>query len=310
MTQWAGTAVLTTQRVQVVTPNGSPNRLRVTITTADAALAAGDYAYIGQNIEGVRIADFRYGAASARQAVLRFGFKAPAGTYSVAVRNSAGDRSYVTNFTISAGQANTDTEQTIVIPGDTTGTWLTDNGIGCAVRIGLAAGTTFQGVAGWQAGNLFCTAANSNGIGTAAAVFELFDVGLYLDPQATGTPPQWEMPDEAEELAACFRYFVDTRTFNASNNVIGIGLTYSATLADALFEYPVQMRVIPVIAFSGAWNATGAGGGTVAATPGTPTPQNQRYAFCRVTASGLISGGTTWVYTTNSAARCQANARM
>ena len=30
--------------------------------------------------------------------------------------------------------------------------------------------------------------------------FELFDVGLYLDPEATGVAPKWEMPDEAEEL--------------------------------------------------------------------------------------------------------------
>ena len=40
----------------------------------------------------------------------------------------------------------------------------------------------------------------TNGMAGAGNVFELFDVGLYLDPDNTGLPPKWQMPDEAEEL--------------------------------------------------------------------------------------------------------------
>ena len=42
---------------------------------------------------------------------------------------------------------------------------------------------------------------------TTGNVFELFDVGLYLDPHNTGIAPPWQMPDEAEELRACQRYY-------------------------------------------------------------------------------------------------------
>jgi hypothetical protein len=203
-----GTAVLTTQRVQVVTPNGSANRYRVLVSTADAAMAAGDVAVIQTSIEGMRVADFRWGTAQAKQVILRFGWKSPAGTYSICINNGAANRSYPVNFTISAGQANTDTEQVIVIPGDVTGTWVTDNTRGMIIYFTLANGTTYQGAANaWGAGNLTGTAATSNGVATVAATYELFDVGLYIDPQATGRPPPWEMPDEVAELQHCIRYW-------------------------------------------------------------------------------------------------------
>lgn len=181
----AGT--ITTQRVASFTPAGSPYRYRVTITAADASLAAGEYLTITQPLEGSNVADFRYGSASAKASVLRFGFKGPAGTYAARLGNSANNRSFVALFTIAGGDANTDTVQTISIPGDTTGTWLTAEGvIGITLDIVLACGSTFQGSTGWQAGNRLGTSAVSNGMATAGAIFELFDVGIRLDPDATG----------------------------------------------------------------------------------------------------------------------------
>jgi hypothetical protein len=209
----AGT--MTTQRVQAVTPNGSADRYRLTVTSPDTSLAAGEYLIIEQYIEGVRVADFRYGSASAKQAVLRFGLKAPAGTYSVVIRNNAYDRTYVALFTVSA--ANTDTEYTLVIPGDTTGTWLTDTGAGLRLTFTFACGSTFQGTTGWQAGGMLGTSAVTNGMGTTSNVFELYDVGLYLDPQNSGVAPRWQMPNYADELQACERYWQFTKgNLNAS----------------------------------------------------------------------------------------------
>jgi hypothetical protein len=193
----AGT--ITVQRVQSRTPNGSLDRLRVTITAADASLAAGEYLKAKQSIIGREVADLQYGLAGAVDTVLRFGFKGPQGTYAVALHNSALNRSYVALFTISAPQANTDTEQELAIPGDTSGTWLTDTGIGITVDIVLACGSTFQGATGWQAGNILGTSGVSNGMGTISSVFEVFDVGLYADPDSTGTAPEWELPSYRTE---------------------------------------------------------------------------------------------------------------
>jgi len=240
--KYGTTATFNFVRVQSVTPNGSQDRIRLGVTAADTSIAATDYYAIVQTIEGVRVADFKWGTASARQVILRFGFRGPAGTYSVGLHNGAFNRSYIANFTISAGQVNTDTEQVIVIPGDTTGTWTTDNTLGLYLRIALAGGSNFQGVTGWQAGNVFVTSANTNGLATVSAIFELFDVGLYLDAQATGAAPPWEAPDFASELAACMRYWqkFTTVVFGAAANAVGAGCYYDQT-------YSVAMRIVPAV---------------------------------------------------------------
>lgn len=179
--------------VQTFSPAGG-YRDRITITTADTSLAAGEYLTYTQNLEGSNVRDFKWGAAGANQIVIRFGIKAPAGTYAMALHNNGTTRSYVALFTITAPQANTDTVQTFAVPGDVTGTWLTGDGvIGLTMDIVLAAGTTFQGVAGWQAGNILATSAVSNGMGTAAAVFEFFDAGIRLDVAATGVYGSYEV---------------------------------------------------------------------------------------------------------------------
>ena len=187
-----------------------------------------------------------------RRVVLRFGFKGPAGTYTASLRNATPNRSYVKKFTISAGEAGVDTTQTMAIPGDTTGTWAADNTVGTYLGICTAAGTTYTAPAeGWQAGNLFGCAGQSNGIG-AAGVFELFDVGLYLDPNATGVPPPWQMPDEAQELAACQRYFYAQVGSGwippYYNNFVGRGISA---------RHPVVMRIAPAMTGTGAAAAGG-----------------------------------------------------
>ena len=177
---------------------------RITVTTADTSLAAGEYLYLRTRIEGSEVADFRWGSGNAKQATLRFLFKGPAGTYAVSLTNSAANRSHVATF---SPAADTDQIISLAIPGDTSGAWLTDTGIGIEVRIALACGSTFQGTAGWQSGNILGTSAVSNGMGIGSAVFELGEFGLYLDSDATGVAPTWELPSLTDELARCQRYY-------------------------------------------------------------------------------------------------------
>lgn len=257
--QWAtyrvtSAGTITSAQVASVTPAGSPNRYRVTITTADASLAAGEYLTISQNLEGSNVADFQYGGSAAKNSVLRFGFKGPAGTYAVALHNSAANRSYVALFTIAGGDANTDTVQTISIAGDTTGTWLTADGvIGITLDIVLACGSTFQGATGWQAGNILGTSGVSNGMGTGSAVFELFDVGLKLDPDATGVYGQYEVGG----TDAVFR---PERYFNSSQSTFIYSMsakTVASSTAVATLNFPVPMSKNPSITFGSSTDMAG-----------------------------------------------------
>jgi hypothetical protein len=196
------------QQIASITPAGSPNRLRMTAQATDASIAVGDLYSIQQPIEGVNVVDARFGAVGASQIVLRLGVRSSiAGTFGVSIANSALTRSWVGTITIGAGEINTDLVRTFAIPGDTAGTWLTDTGIGLRVRICLAAGTDWHGVAGWQGSNEYTTSAQTNFMGTGGATFELFDVGLYVDALNTGTTLPFEVPLLDEENRRCRRYW-------------------------------------------------------------------------------------------------------
>lgn len=243
--------VLGIQRVQSATPRGSKDRIRISVTTADTSLAAGEYLIVRQRIEGNRVAHLKWGTANAVPLILRLPFKAPAGTYSYYVTNSATNRSYVANFTVSA--ANTDSEITVTIPGDTTGTWLTDTGVGLEVGVCLAAGSSWQGVTGWQSSVMLGTSSNSNGLGANTNVFELFDVGLYADTEGLGVAPAWKPKDYAFDLRECQRYYWQGDQTNASYSLAGadqlVFVGYTSTNYDnnAYLAFPAEMRVVPTI---------------------------------------------------------------
>lgn len=296
--QWAqyfvtSAGTLTVAQVASVTPAGSPNRLRATVTTADASLAAGEFWTLTQNLEGSNVADFRYGSASAKASVLRFGFKGPAGTYAVALHNSAGNRSFVALFTIASGDANTDTVQEIAIPGDTTGTWLTADGvIGVTLDIVLACGSTFQGTTGWQSGNILGTSGVSNGMATQGAVFELFDVGLRLDPDSTGVYGQYEVGD-VHPVYRSERY-VYKPTVDGSESYFGSGQAVSTTIASVVVTFDQEMAVKPTLSTNNTFFLFSSGQSTLNVTSlsiASGTSVSKKSARLGVAvASGLTAG--------------------
>jgi hypothetical protein len=216
-------------------------RLQFKVTVIDAALAAGQYFQILSPIEGLDVADLGFGAANASPVTVRLGVKFPAGTYGVCLMNSAGSRSWMADMVIAAGEANTDVVKTFVIPGDVTGTWLTDTGVGMSLRVILAVGSTYQGVAGWNGGSSLMGTANvSNGM-AALNTFELFDVGLYKGNVA----PVFEVPNYADELRRCKRYWQLLGTMLACG--------YQSTGGMFYVDWPleVEMRIVPTVTYVG-----------------------------------------------------------
>jgi hypothetical protein len=232
---FSNTGTQTFQQANVYSPAGSVYRLRVTCTVADASVAASDYCTITQPIEGIVIADLQSGRPLAKTVTLQFGVKAPAGTYCVALRNGTVDRSYVAEYVISAGEANTDVVKSVTIQLDTSGSWVTYNILGMYVTWTLMSGTATNTTAGsWTAGSFFGTANQFNFMGTINNVFELFDVSLT---EGTVAPP-FKVPDYADELLACQRYWQQ----------VGMGATGSWTGAggaQVASQFPVAMRANP-----------------------------------------------------------------
>jgi hypothetical protein len=242
--RWFGfgmtTAGVFTLNRSTVAPTGFTNSLAASCTTADASIAAGDRYFVNQAIEGFNAADLGFGAAGAQAVALSFWVQSSlTGTYCAALINSAGNRSYVAEYSIAV--ANTWEYKTIYIPGDTTGTWLSDNGIGVGVRFTLATGTTYQTTANaWAAGNFNATSNQANWMSSSSSrTFRI--TGVQLEPGPVATP--FEQRPIGTELALCQRYYsildkVALARWTAGGTYGG-GVTY--------FTYPQTMRTTPSV---------------------------------------------------------------
>lgn len=185
----ASTAAMSVQRIQVRTLANSTNQIEFKCTTAKPSLGAADFVTLTQPIEGSAIAACGFGTAAAVPLVMRFEVSLPAGTYHFHFQNSAANRHCAVPFTIVSGEANTAVVKTIIVPADTSGTWLTADGvIGLVCDLVLAAGASLTGgtASTWGATTYYAATTQFNILSANTNVARLADVGLKLDPNATG----------------------------------------------------------------------------------------------------------------------------
>jgi hypothetical protein len=222
-------------------PTGFNNSLLYTVTTADASLGASQNYSVQQRIEGFNMADFGWGTASAQTVTLSFWVRSSlTGTFGGAISNSAANRSYPFTYTISV--ANTWEQKTVTIAGDTTGTWLTTNGIGAYLYFATGAGSTVSGTAGAWGGADYRSATGAvNLISTAGATFYI--TGVQLEKGSTAT--SFDYRPYGTELALCQRYLPCFNTTGTAGFEIGAGFYATTTIARITVAFPVETRVSP-----------------------------------------------------------------
>lgn len=216
--------------------SGFVNSMKIT-SLAATSVGASDYFVFSQPIEGNNVADFRWGTASAKTARLTFSVNSSlTGTFGGSIRNGNGTRSYPFSYSIPV--ANTDTTISITVPGDTTGTWSTDNSASITAFFGLGVGSTFSAASGaWAAGNYFSATGATSVVGTSGATFYITGVQLEVGSTATS----FDVRDYGRELILCQRYLP---AFIGSNNIIS-GIGQSTTSGYGTIVFPVQTRVPP-----------------------------------------------------------------
>ena len=264
------------------TPTGTGYSLKLQCTTADTSMAAGDYAYMVQNIEAQNLQSLQYGTSSAKTLTLSFWVKSSkTGTYAI-VFSKLDNTVYLFRHEYTISSANTWEKKIITISptaGSTSfitsaaGAIDNDNGTGCSVFWWLCSGTDLNGGTSnaWSSNTAHYTTTNQvNWFDSTSNNFYLSQVQLEIGEVAT----PFEHEYFATTLAKCKRYFENLTFPNAT--VITIGQVYdSNTDASADLRYNVSKRDTPTIGVpsvgrsSGNINFLNANAGFVATSDGT-----------------------------------------
>ena len=196
-------------------PAGFVKSMKLTVTTADASIGAGQRYVIRHNVEGYNVADLSFGTAGAKPITVSFWVRSSlTGTFGGSVINGSQVSAYPFSFTISA--ADTWEYKTVTITGDTSGTWLTTNGVGLPLGFDVGCGSTLKGTAGaWTAGPKWGVTGAVDLIATLNATFYL--TGVQLEVGDTATP--FEHRSYGAELALCQRYYEIGRLYGSAYHI-------------------------------------------------------------------------------------------
>jgi hypothetical protein len=290
-----------TAQQSTVAPTGFVNSLLITSTSA-YSVGAGDVFGVSQIIEGNNIADLAWGTANAKTVTLSFWVRSSlTGTFGGSFYNSAANRAYPFSYTIST--ANTWEQKSITVAGDTTGTWLTTNGVGITVYFCLGTGSFYGGTAdAWTSSIKLGITGQTSLVGTSGATWQVTGVQLEVGTVATS----FDYRPYGTELALCQRYYeksYDVGTAPATSTNLGntfcIGRITAASTLDycTTIQYKVPKRATPSLSFwtsNGTANIWDALGGTE--LPKLNASNSMSFSTYLTAQSGLTVGQAGYMY--------------
>ena len=286
----------------VTPPAGFTNYLGVTSISA-YSVALGETFNISQFIEGFNVADLGWGTANAQPVTLSFWVRSSlTGTFGGTIQNSNVSRSYPFSYTISA--ANTWEQKSITITGDTTGTWLTTNGLGIRVVFGLGVNNDVSGTAGvWSSTAYFSVTGATSVVGTNGATFYI--TGVQLEKGSTAT--SFDYRPYGTELALCQRYYYKIQAEAATRQLATTAYTIDTSAYRGHGGFPVTMRIRPTTleqtgtAGDYTWYSP-TGGAKAAASVPIFNPLTNEYSYCvsGSTSTGNTAGQAGQLYSSNT----------
>jgi len=228
----------------VTPPAGFANYLGMS-PAATATVSSGDFFGILQLIEGYNIADFAWGSSSAKTVTLSFWvYSSVSGTYGGSINNNDGSYCYTFSYTINS--TNTWEYKTVTIPGATSGSWYTNNGIGLQVFWSIGTGSTYSKTTGaWGASLSLGATGATNLMSSTSNNFYLTGVQLEKGSQATA----FDWRPYGTESSLCYRYF-QALGGTGGADALGIGFGAGTTVYSQgmLFQ---PMRAAPTISYIG-----------------------------------------------------------
>ena len=281
-----GTDALSVQQAASVFP-GYSKELKLTITTAQLSGGA-DTIQLLHSIEGSRSARLQWGTPSAQPLTVGFWVKSSvAGPLPVQILSSV---SGAVGAVVTIASANVAQFASVTFPGQTTGTWPTDNSIGCIVSINPM-----------QSGGINIAATNGN-------TFEI--TGLIVlpgveAPSAARAP--FIMRPYDQEFLFSLRYL---EVFNYLNGgAVAVMQAFTASSAFGALPFKVQKRIAPTMTSAGSIVALTGGAASAGGTLSFPVPQTFNTSLVMSGCTGLVIGNASFCQAT-SMASITADARL
>ena len=287
------------QSTDAPSDSGFTRSYKLTVTTAETSIEAGEYIFAQQQIEAQNLQHLCYGTSDAKSITLSFWVKSSlTGVAAIFIYQGDAARSYTTNYTINS--ANTWEYKTVTISGDTSGPINNHNGPGLNIRFHLAAGSDLTGGTAnqWAA----FTSAN-RAVGQTLNLAETLNAtwqitGVQLEVGSVATP--FEHRSYGEELALCQRYYQSSYNtgvspgssvdeFAGSNGGQGVyhafGTNVSGGVASSIGSFVTQMRTRPTVTV---YDHSGNSGKITTFDSGSSSTANQSYNSVRQSQRQII----------------------
>jgi len=223
------------------TPSGFGNSVKLSCTTTDTSLAAGDYLSFSTRLEGIDMQRFAKGTSDAEKFAVSFYVKGNANaTYVCELYDYDNFRGVSQTFSVTTAW----TRVELSYPADTTGALDNDSNISFAINIYLHAGSNFN------SGTLQTTWSGSGYRATGTDNFfdstsrTLFLTGVQLEVGDKPTPFEHLPFDEQSSL--CKRYYQQYSGFHAMAM-----WTYGRNNASMQFVLEKEMRTKSTFSYSG-----------------------------------------------------------
>lgn len=228
--------------------------LEVDVTTADASIAAGDFYYVAQPIEGYNWRHF-----AQRDVMVSFWVMSPkTGAHAVALNNTGRNRAATANYTVNVADT-WEYKSVSFAASPSGGTWSYTSGEGALLSFALAVGSNSFNTSGsgaWETSAAWHGAYGAGPVNAMDSTANFFRItGVKVELGDTATPVQF-VPFE-EELERCQRYY--QKSFNyatapAQNAGYGTGDTQFSAMAAGVatnlsppINFSVRMRGTPTI---------------------------------------------------------------
>ena len=233
-------------------PAGFANCLKLTTTTADTSIAAGERLTLHQVFEGQDLQQLKKGTASAEQVTVSFYVKGNAAAlYVCELYDGDNDRHISQSFAVTTAWNRIE----LTFAADTSDPLNDDNGASLYVSIWLHGGATYTG--GTFASNTWVEADNDTRFAVAdrTSIFDstdrtFFITGVQMEIGATAT--DFEHRSYGEELLLCQRYFQQWGGDLAYGYFGGVASITTTSNAFMPLLCTVEMRANPTFAFVGA----------------------------------------------------------